>query len=303
MDTFGSFARPGACHDVEALQLKIVFIASLSHSGSTLLDVMLNAHPEMVSVGELKQLGRFAHLDKTKKRLQCTCGAASILECAFWSEVSTLTEAKVGRTIKHLNVEDYDEVESFDRDNAALFQAIATVSGKRYVVDSSKHAGRLSLLIKNPALDVFPIFLLRDPKGQICSSRRSSASLVKLIGNYVRTNREIHELVKDRPHSVVRYEELVRSPERVLGSLMSQLGLSFDRQQLEWASQVRHNVGGNAMRRSHSSELKLDETWRDHLTLLQKLAIDAGTLLGRYRFAKSVQPKTMPGASCPSGQS
>ena len=88
--------------------------------------------------------------------------------------------------------------------------------------------------------------------------------------------------MKDRPHSVVRYEELVRNPEQVLSSLMRQLGLSFDPQQLEWASQVRHNVGGNGMRRSHSSELKLDEKWRDHLTLLQKLAIDAGTLLGRY---------------------
>ena len=265
--------------------MKIVFIASLSHSGSTLLDVMLNAHPEMVSVGELKQLGRFAHLDRAKKRLQCTCGAASILECVFWSDVSSLTKAAAGRTIGELNVEDYDEVESFDRDNTALFQAIVSVSGKRYVVNSSKHIARLSLLIKNSALDVFPIFLLRDPKGQICSSKKPSASLVKLIGNYVRTNREIYELVKDRPHSVVRYEELVRNPEQVLNSLMRQLGLSFDRQQLEWASQVRHNVGGNGMRRSHSSELKLDEKWRDHLTLLQKLAIDAGTLFGRYRFA------------------
>ena len=61
-------------------QLKVVFIASLSHSGSTLLDVMLNAHPKVASVGELKQLVRFAQLDKTKNRLQCTCGAASILE-------------------------------------------------------------------------------------------------------------------------------------------------------------------------------------------------------------------------------
>ena len=258
---------------------------------------MLNAHPEVASVGELKQLGRFARLEKPNRQLRCTCGAESLLSCKFWARVSDLTKAAAGRTIGELNVEDYDEVESFDRDNAALFQAIATVSGKRYVVDSSKHVARLSLLIKNPALDVFPVFLLRDPKGQICSSKKSSASLVKLIGNYVRTNREIHELVKDRPHSVVRYEELVRNPEQVLDSLMRQLGLSFDRQQLEWASQTRHNVGGNGMRRSHSSELKLDEKWRDHLTLLQKLAIDAGTLLGRYRFAKSVQPKTMPGTS------
>jgi len=36
----------------------------LSHSGSTLLDLMLNAHPQAISVGELKQLGRFARLEK-----------------------------------------------------------------------------------------------------------------------------------------------------------------------------------------------------------------------------------------------
>ena len=160
-----------------------------------------------------------------------------------------------------------------------------------FVVDSSKHVTRLSLLIENPALDVFPVFLIRDPKGQICSSQSPSSSLVKLIGNYVRTNREIYELVKDRPHSVVRYEQLVRRPEQVLGLLMRQLGLSFDPRQLDWASQVRHNVGGNGMRRRNSSELKLDERWRDHFNLFQKIAIDAGTLLGRYPFARSVHSK------------
>ena len=44
------------------------------------------------------------------------------------------------------------------------------------------------------------------------------------------------------------------------------------------------------MRRANSSELKLDEKWRDEFSLLQKLAIDAGTLLGRYPFARSYNP-------------
>jgi hypothetical protein len=269
--------------------VKIIFIASLSHSGSTLLDLMLNAHPDVASVGELKQLGRFARFEKANRRLRCTCGADTLLTCEFWARVSAITQAANGRTIGELNVENYEDKARFDEDNVALFQAISAVSGKRYVVDSSKQVTRLALLLENPALDVHPIFLLRDPKGQICSSQKTASSLIRLIGNYVRTNREIYELVKQRPHSVVRYEELVRTPERVLGALMQQLGLSFDRGQLEWASQVRHNVGGNGMRRSNSSELKLDEKWRNEFTLLQKLAIDAGTLLGRYPFARSVQ--------------
>ena len=273
--------------------VRVVFIASLSHSGSTLLDLMLNAHPDVTSVGELKQLGRFARLEKANRRLRCTCGADTLLTCEFWTKVSALTKSATGRTIGDLNVEDYEHKAQFDEDNAALFQAIAAVAGKNYVVDSSKHVTRLALLLENPELNVHPIFLIRDPKGQICSSQKTESSLVRLIGNYVRTNREIHELVKHRPHSVVRYEELVRSPEQVLGALMRQLGLSFDLRQLEWASQVRHNVGGNGMRRSNSSELKLDEKWRDDFSLMQKLAIDAGTLLGRYPFARSVQPRAV----------
>jgi hypothetical protein len=277
-------------------RVKVIFIASLSHSGSTLLDLMLNAHPDVVSVGELKQLGRFARKEKLGRRLRCTCGAESLLNCEFWTRVSDRTEAATGRTIAELNVEDYGNHKDFDEDNTALFRAISAVAGKRYVVDSSKQVERLSLLIENPALDVFPIFLIRDPKGQICSSQRKSESLIRLIENYVRTNREIHELVKKRPHSVVRYEQLVREPKRVLGALMAELGLAFDANQLQWASQARHNVGGNGMRRSKSSELKLDEKWRDHFNLLQKLAIDAATILGRYPFAKSVHAKSAAGS-------
>ena len=273
--------------------MKVVFIASLSHSGSTLLDLMLNAHPDVTSVGELKQLGRFARLEKPNRRLRCTCGADSLLTCEFWTKVSALTKAATGRTIGELNVEDYEDKAQFDEDNVALFEAIAAVSGKHYVVDSSKQVTRLALLLENPGLDVYPIFLIRDPKGQICSSQKTASSLLRLIGNYVRTNREIYDLVKHRPHSLVRYEELVGSPEQVLGALMRELGLSFDPRQLDWASQVRHNVGGNGMRRTSSSELKLDDKWRGEFTLLQKLAIDAGTLFGRYPFARSVQPRAV----------
>ena len=162
--------------------VKVVFIASLSHSGSTLLDLMLNAHPDVASVGELKQLGRFARLEKPNRRLRCTCGADSLLTCEFWTKVSALTKAATGRTIGELNVEDYKDKAQFDEDNVALFQAIAAVSGKRYVVDSSKQVTRLALLLENPALDVYPIFLIRDPKGQICSSQKAASSLLRLIG-------------------------------------------------------------------------------------------------------------------------
>src|SRR5262245_10158305 len=184
---------------------------------------MLNAHPDIVSVGELKQLGRFARKEKIHRKLNCTCGAQSLWACDFWREVSARTKSAVGRTIGELNVEDYGNQKRFNEDNAALFRAISAVAEKGHVVDSSKNVERLALLFENTALEVHPIFLLRDPKGQICSSQKRSESLVRLIGNYVRTNREIHELVRGHPHSVVRYEQLVRCPEQVLSTLLAAL--------------------------------------------------------------------------------
>jgi hypothetical protein len=266
--------------------LKVVFIASLSHSGSTLLDLMLNAHPHVISVGELKQLGRFARLEKVGKRRRCTCGAQTVHECEFWSRVGEITEKCTGLKLGELNVEDYNDRQRFDRDNIALFRAIAEASEKEYIVDSSKNPARLMLLVGNPEIDVFPVFLLRDPKGQICSARKHPIPLAVSIGSYVRTNRVIQGIVRDRPHAVVHYEELIKHPAEMLDGLMRALGLYFDSRQLEWATPVRHNVGGNGMRRGTSSALKLDEKWRDEFSLLQKVAIDLGTVPGRFPFLK-----------------
>lgn len=276
----------------------VIFIASLGHSGSTLLDLMLNAHPDVASVGELKQLNRFALQSKVRRSRpergprshRCTCGAETVWDCPFWSRVSERTMETAGSDIGTLNVEDYDDAEGFTADNAVLFEAITAVSGTRYIVDSSKQLTRLRLLMANPALDVFPIFLIRDPKGQIWSALKKTSkkqfTVPELIKIYVATNREIYALVKRGPHAIVRYEDLVRDPKETLSALMQALGLAFDPRQLDFAAQERHNVGGNRMRWSDNSALTLDERWRDNLTLPQRLAIEAGTLPGRFPLLK-----------------
>ncbi len=265
--------------------MRVIFIASLSHSGSTLLDLMLNAHPELVSVGELKQLSRFARFNKPKQP-RCTCGTPSLWDCDFWKSVNDVTNRISGKTIADINVENYEEFIGFQKDNVVLFKAIAEASGKQYIVDSSKSSVRLQLLLSNPDLDVFPILLIRNPKGQICSmlqkKKYKRVSLGKLMHSYIETNRRVYRLIKNRPYYLLRYEDLVTRPEQTLNSLMQTIGLSFEQAQLNWAAQERHNVGGNGMRRASTSELILNDNWRYQLTFLQKLSIDLGTIFGRY---------------------
>ena len=283
-------------------KLKIVFIASTSHSGSTLLDLMLNAHPEVVSVGEIKQIGRYARLARKLGRTpRCTCGAANLKECPFWRRIDGILTAGHGLGLGDLNVENYAKVETFNVDNVLLYNAVSMVSKKACIVDSSKHLNRLQLVIDHPELDVFPIFLLRNPKGQICSALRKTGKpeenaygFMRLIASYVRTNYRIHRLIAHRRHAVVHYEQLIADPVATLTSLMKMLGLAFHPHQLDWASQERHNIGGNRMRFETSNELRPDQRWRDKLTFAQRLAIDLGTLPGRYAMIKFISPVMRP---------
>jgi Sulfotransferase family len=269
------------------VKMQVIFIASLSHSGSTLLDLMLNAHPQLMSVGELMQLNRYARFEKEDP--SCTCGRPSLWDCDFWSAVNEITISKSGKTLAEINVKEYKAREDFKQDNVIILRALATVSGKQFIVDSSKSYHRLKLLLDNPEIDVFPILLLREPKGQVCSMLRKQkhkkTGLFSLIRNYVATNDRIYSLIKDRPHVVLRYEQLIANPKSALDSLMQGLGLNFDEAQLNWATQKRHNIGGNAMRRCSTNELTLDEGWRQRLSFWQKAVIDvyAWTAVRHFR--------------------
>src|SRR5262245_20545792 len=96
---------------------RIVFIASLGHSGSTLLDLLIAGHSRAFSIGEVKSLRRYARLkkDKTKHEYKinlrgnkCTCGAESIWSCDFWKEVNDFVEREAGISLGKLDINAVD---------------------------------------------------------------------------------------------------------------------------------------------------------------------------------------------------
>jgi hypothetical protein len=62
---------------------KFVFICAAGHSGSTLLDLLLGAHPAGISVGEITQLPKNISLDSV-----CSCGE-HLSKCEFWNQMIT----------------------------------------------------------------------------------------------------------------------------------------------------------------------------------------------------------------------
>jgi hypothetical protein len=83
------------------------------------------------------------------------------------------------------------------------------------------------------------------------------------------TRRTLAEL----PHLTVRYEDLARDAAAVVTPIMHQLGLEFEPAQLQWAGGEHHNFGGNLMRFTTDSTIRVDASWKKKLSLRQKLFV------------------------------
>ena len=130
--------------------MRVIYIAGTSHSGSTLLDLMLNAHPAIFASGEVLKLNRQLTIRKSRKgpmRLapaaRHRCGSAR--SGPPWTGGRSETS---GKSLTDLDMLDYRQLDGASAPNAVVFKAMAEVSGKSFVVNSSKLPGRLSYLMR-----------------------------------------------------------------------------------------------------------------------------------------------------------
>jgi len=174
---------------------RLVYLLAASHSGSTLLAMLLNAHPDVCTVGELKatSLG-----DPHKYR--CSCQQL-IKDCPFWNGIrqdmaargfdfnimNAGTDFRTGATpyvkklLKPLHRGPLFELlrdlalnlsPSWRRNlpvilarNQALIECVAGRTGKSVIVDSSKIGIRLKYLLRIPGLEIRVIRAIRDGRG------------------------------------------------------------------------------------------------------------------------------------------
>jgi hypothetical protein len=257
----------------------VIFIASQARSGSTLLDLLIGSHSEVVSGGELMHLPSKGTMRKEGGE-QCTCGA-SITVCERWRAVNAELRNSAGLSIDTLDLHSPD-ADVFRRDNLALFRAMSAVSQRRFVIDSSKRYFRLERLLAIPQLDVRVIHLVRNPAGVTYSHIRAGGNVsfpsYGLGFSYLRGELRILRLLAGQKSHTVRYEDLTSDTATVLPTMMNWLGLAYEPSQLQWSHTKHHSVGGNPMRFVGNSTISPDDEWEQHLGILRKMVISAVTL-------------------------
>jgi len=244
----------------------VVYVAGVGHSGSTLLDLLLSSHPAVASVGEAAGLRR-------NPGARCACGAPDRSACAFWQKVEQRVRDAVGVPLARLDV--LDEGPAFAAHNRALFEAVAAISGRPVVVDSSKSARRLRGLLSTPGLEVRPVHLLRDPAAVAWSQRRKGRSSLRSAWHWRRRTAAVRQALRHRPHVQLHYDALVGNPTSALARVLAPLGLQSTRDQLDWAGRERHDLGGNRVRFSRESAIQPDQAWQQALGPLARALLRA----------------------------
>ncbi|MBW1999944.1 MAG: sulfotransferase [Deltaproteobacteria bacterium] len=300
---------------------EVIYIMGSGHSGSTVLDIVLGNHPDIVSVGELSN---FITKRKTDSEY-CACGEPAN-RCQFWSNIywEWTDRVKRGEVEEYLSLQNTFEhfkhwfhLQRTKRDDfqsprfqayaegaRALFEAISVVSGKNIIVDSSKNPVRALALSMVPGIDLRLVHLVRDGRGIVWSFRKKRGKEKNIRAKLVYSspwlasfewvlNNAASGFLLTEAYSQgirIRYEDLVEQPGKVLTDMgrALEIGLEPVIDALLSGKEMRigHNIAGNRVRMTGSIRLKPDCEWKERLPRYDQRVfwLLAGSLAKKYGY-------------------
>lgn len=234
-------------------KVTVGYIMSSGHSGSTLTDLLLGAHPEVEGFGEIKRLqSRLGG----KAGGRCTCGE-KLAECPVWSNVL----ARIGE--QGLTVEDNSPKSArFLEFSETMFCELQRVTGAKALIESSKLMGHFKPIRQSSRVKPVLIHLVRDGRAVAWSAVKKQKNFAtaldewtakqKAVAEYCRQELEPEEWMR------IRYEDIVADPGAALAPVFERLEVTPDQDLSDWAERVKHNIGGNRMRKSADGTIKHD---------------------------------------------
>ena len=180
-------------------KIPIIYILSTGRSGSTLLDLLLGAHPQVWTIGEVH------NIPWELRDPQKPCGCRTpVADCNFWREVVSKVplmlgdypidyfreKNRSGRAVRWphmLNLVKgkvggkwHQAAEEYGYRNAQLFQTILQMAEEYksnsifWLVDASKDPYRLLWLQSSGLFDLRVIHLVKDPRAFVFSMTKNN---------------------------------------------------------------------------------------------------------------------------------
>ena len=292
----------------ESVRVRVIYVAGVSHTGSTLLGHILGDLEETCYLGQIRNTWQRGILENGI----CTCNAR-FAECPFWQRVVERLPFAAEQQAEALRGLFRDAVRpplgfpfrgtemsqvnrtAFAAPTEALYAAAGDVAGVRQLVDSSKSSLYAAFLHRLPSIDLRVVHIVRDPRATVYSHlRRYSVGYgetFKLSLWWLRSNAAIEKLGRTGvPYTRIRYEEFVEDPAASLRHIADTLGLPHSRLPSEGKVarlSKKHIVSGNrASGEVGAITLRNDAEWRSGLPPRMQAISRATTLplLHRYGY-------------------
>lgn len=275
-----------------AQDYKIVYVMGSGHCGSTLLDMLLNGHQQIVGLGEVIRLPRLINEGKPPRHRH-------LLDTPFWRDVTHRFEKTSSIPLKHFDSTHppwhailswgADDIAQWAQPNQFFFSCIQQATGARILTDTSKIPHRLYLLAHSGLFDIKVIHLIRDGRAVINSYIRRRGRIGWGLRMWAPQALSGFFLPRKLPNQAwlrIRYETLATQPEETLKTICAFLGVSFEPQMLAYRSQPYFGIPGNPMIYLENEDIVIDEVWKEELKLKHRLgfALTAGWLNRLYGY-------------------
>jgi hypothetical protein len=279
-------------------RIPLVYILSNGRSGTTLLDLLLGAHENVWTTGEVQNLP----WELVNPRAPCGCGNP-VEESPFWKPLlpDIPTEPagyhvgyfhniqQVGRVLRwdllpdvvssRVSAQWKDAVEEYGANNETLLRTVHEAAEQRtgsdihWIVDASKDVYRLFWLHQSDRFDLRVIHVMKDPRALVYSMARpwlptGIHRVIRYTGRWIVENALMAHLCRtaftDKHVRRVTYQQLAGSPEATMQSLGDWLGLDYPAELVHTFNQYENfAISGNMMRwRESDDDIRLDERWK-----------------------------------------
>ncbi len=270
-------------------KILVIYLIGAGRSGSTLIDIIMDSHSQIVGVGELSNW--FFRKEKQSK-MPCTCGKV-LSECSFWQNVFKdipenlqipnsklkINQKKIdflfnrkkyffiANKEKEVNLEKYLEL------NKRIYENILSYSKKRVVFDSSKEMDRAEILVSDNRFKILFLHLVRDGRGTTYSYKRKHGGIISPMLLWGLKNLKAEIFKKRYPQNFIflRYEDFCQNPKQIIKKILKKVNLDFEPEMLSFREKVHHQVDGNPLRLRQDREIKEDITWKTELPLLDRI--------------------------------
>lgn len=262
---------------------RVLFILGAGHCGSTLLGLLLNAHPACVAVSELSKIDEaIAARDPVFERPEWRAAVAR-----FEAETGTPFAALDLRQPRWSTLVRWREAQATEwaAPRAVLTSALAAAAGATWIVDGSKAWQQLHLLEQSGRFDLRVVHLVRDVRGVVHSYARKYGELAHGLSKWLKPS--VAAMVMQPRFGDrwlrVRYEDLARDPAATLARVCTLMGLDYDPAMLRFRARRWLGIGGNRMSQRTDDTIRLDEKWRREMSWRDRVVVGVvGGALNRY---------------------